>query len=74
MNAGSVGLPYEGDGAARWLWIEDGEPELRVTEYDSLAAGRRMVEAGWDEESISASLLEPLPAIEITRMFEERSA
>src|SRR6185437_15232752 len=21
VNAGSVGLPYEGDGAARWLWV-----------------------------------------------------
>ena len=29
VNAGSVGLPYEGDGAARWLWVADGEPELR---------------------------------------------
>jgi predicted phosphodiesterase len=26
VNAGSVGLPYEGDGDARWLWIEDGVP------------------------------------------------
>ena len=31
VNAGSVGLPYEGDGAARWLWVADGEPELRHT-------------------------------------------
>ena len=31
VNAGSVGLPYEGDGDARWLWIEDGVPELRRT-------------------------------------------
>jgi hypothetical protein len=29
INAGSVGLPYEGGGDARWLWIEDGVPELR---------------------------------------------
>ena len=28
INAGSVGLPYEGDGAARWLWVADGVPEL----------------------------------------------
>ena len=39
VNAGSVGLPYEGDGAARWLWIAGGEPELRHTAYD--ARGRR---------------------------------
>jgi hypothetical protein len=35
INAGSVGLPYEGDGAARWLWLADGEPELRSTPYDA---------------------------------------
>ena len=29
VNAGSVGLPYEGDGAARWLWVADGEPAFR---------------------------------------------
>ena len=28
VNAGSVGLPYEGDGAARWLWVVDGVPEV----------------------------------------------
>ena len=71
VNAGSVGLPYEGDGAARWLWIEDGEPALRSTDYDSQGAGRRMLEAGWpDERSISASLIDPIPAIEITTLFE----
>ena len=31
VNAGSVGLPYEGDGAARWLWVADGVPEARQT-------------------------------------------
>ena len=37
VNAGSVGLPYEGDGAARWLWVADGVPELRRTAYDAPA-------------------------------------
>ena len=75
INAGSVGMPYEGDGAARWLWIADGVPELRSTEYDAAAAGRRMLEAGWpDERSLTASLIEPVPAIEITRFFEEHFA
>ena len=63
INAGSVGLPYEGDGAARWLWVADGEPELRRTAYDAAAAGRRMLEAGWpDERSIGAALIEPVDA------------
>ncbi len=39
VNAGSVGLPYEGDGAARWLWVRDGRPELCRTAYDAAGAG-----------------------------------
>ena len=74
INAGSVGLPYEGDGDARWLWIEDGVPELRTTSYDAAGAGRRMQDAcpalG---ESVQASLVEPVDAMVVTRMFEERA-
>ena len=71
VNAGSVGLPYEGDGAARWLWIEDGNPELRTTAYDSAAAGERMLASGWPgADSIKASLLDPMDPAEITQMFE----
>src|SRR3954471_9469106 len=71
LNAGSVGLPYEGDGAARWLWVEDGAPELRRTSYDAAAAGERMLAAGWpDERSIRASLIEPVEPLEVTRLFE----
>jgi predicted phosphodiesterase len=74
VNAGSVGLPYEGDGDARWLWIEDGVPELRRTAYDAAAAGRRMREAcAALADSVDASLIEPVEAMVVTRMFEERA-
>jgi putative phosphoesterase len=73
VNAGSVGLPYEGDGAARWLRVEGGEPSLLETDYEAAAAGERMLAAGWpDEESIRVSLIEPIDPIEVTRMFEHR--
>jgi len=73
LNAGSVGLPYEGDGAARWLWIADGKPELLSTAYDAAAAGRRMLDAGWpDEQSVGAALVDPVEPMVITRIFEER--
>jgi predicted phosphodiesterase len=72
INAGSVGMPYEGDGAARWLWVADGEPEFRTTEYDAAGAGARILASGWpDARSITASLIEPVAAIEVTRFFEE---
>lgn len=74
VNAGSVGLPYEGDpGDARWLWVEDGVPTLRATAYDAPGAGRRMLDGGALDESIHAALIAPVPAIEITELFEARA-
>jgi predicted phosphodiesterase len=71
VNAGSVGLPYEGDPAARWAWIADGTPELRRTEYDGAAAGRRMLAAGWpDQRSIDGGLIDPVDPMFITKLFE----
>jgi putative phosphoesterase len=37
VNAGSVGMPYEGDGDARWLLLGP-DVELRHTSYDIAAA------------------------------------
>lgn len=72
VNAGSVGLPYEGDGAARWLWVAGGVPDRRETSYDAAAAGTRMLEAaGWpDERSIDAALVDPVEPIVVTQIFE----
>ncbi len=73
VNAGSVGMPYEGDGAARWLWIQDGAPDLRQTQYDARRAGDRILAAGWpDRQSIDASLIEPVDPMFVTRLFEDR--
>jgi putative phosphoesterase len=74
VNAGSVGLPYEGDGHARWLWIADGVPDLRCTAYDAAGTGRRILAAGWpDDQSVNAALVDPVEAIVVTRIFEERA-
>ena len=75
VNAGSVGLPYEGDGAARWLWVSDGVPELRRTDYDAAGAGTRMLGAGWpDARSIDAALVNPVEPEVVTRIFEGRAS
>ena len=74
VNAGSVGLPYEGDGAARWLWVADGEPAFRSTTYDAAGAGRRMLRAGWpDGRSVGGALTDPVDPLVVTRIFEDLS-
>ena len=74
VNAGSVGLPYEGDGAARWVRVVDGRPEPRSTVYDARGAGARILDAGWpDERSTGAALIDPVEPGVITRMFEDRA-
>jgi predicted phosphodiesterase len=71
VNAGSVGLPYEGDAAARWAWISDGTPELHKTAYDGATAGRRMLAAGWpDQDSVNAGLIDPVDPMFVTKLFE----
>jgi predicted phosphodiesterase len=74
VNAGSVGLPYEGDGAARWVWVVDGTPELHSTAYDAKAAGTRMLTAGWpDERSVRGALVDPVAPTFVTELFEQRA-
>jgi predicted phosphodiesterase len=74
VNAGSVGLPYEGDGAARWLLVDNGEPRLMSTTYDHAAAGARILASGWpDAQSTAAAMTQLVPAHEITELFESRT-
>jgi len=71
VNAGSVGLPYEGRLGAYWLWVDAGEPQVHVTAYDAPAAAARMLAAGWpDTESIDAALVDPVEATVVTELFE----
>ena len=75
LNAGSVGMPYEDEAAAYWLWLGP-EPELRRTDYDVAAAAERMRAAGMpdlDELMLRESLLEPIGAAAVARHFEERA-
>ncbi len=72
VNAGSVGLPYEGDGAARWLWIEDGVPTAAHRVRRGAAAGASSTPRGL-ADAVDAWLIEPMEAIAVTRMLEERA-
>jgi predicted phosphodiesterase len=49
VNAGSVGMPYEGDVAAFWLVVDDGEPLFRRTPFDVDAAIAAIEATDWPD-------------------------
>jgi predicted phosphodiesterase len=73
VNAGSVGLPYEGQPGAFWLLVADGEPEPHRTDYDVGAAIAAMNATGYPdfEELIRESLVEPVTAEAVAHHFEK---
>jgi putative phosphoesterase len=75
VNAGSVGMPYQGDVAAFWLIVEDGEPQFRRTDIDvdAVAAAIRSSGSPDAEDLIKTCLLEPVDAESVARLFEDRA-
>ena len=49
VNAGSVGMPYEGDTDARWAIVDAGEVEFRRTPIDVEAARAAILATTWPE-------------------------
>jgi diadenosine tetraphosphatase ApaH/serine/threonine PP2A family protein phosphatase len=73
VNAGAVGMPYEGRPGAFWALLRDGEPDLRHTPYDIGAAAAELRATGApdvDELMLRESLLEPADPGEVARYFE----
>jgi predicted phosphodiesterase len=71
VNAGSVGMPYEGRPGAYWAFFGP-DVEHRRTEYDvdAAAAAVRAKGLGEDGESFLETLLEPLTADYASETFE----
>jgi predicted phosphodiesterase len=67
LNAGSVGMPYEGTAAAFWLLLGP-EVELRRTDYDVAALIETL--GPDDRELLRESLIEPADPDWVTRYFE----
>jgi predicted phosphodiesterase len=76
VNAGSVGMPYQGEPGAYWLLVADGEPEPRRTVYDVDAAASVLRASGFPDvdDLIRESLVEPVDAAWVARHFEDRAA
>jgi predicted phosphodiesterase len=76
LNAGAVGMPYQGAAAAFWLMLGP-EVDMRRTDYDVPAALDAMRATGapdLDEVGLRESLVEPIDAESVARIFEERAA
>ncbi len=74
LNAGSVGMPYQGAAAAFWLLLGP-DVQLRRTDYDIEAALATMRAGGdpdIDELMLHDSLIEPTDTDTVARHFEER--
>jgi predicted phosphodiesterase len=74
VNAGSVGMPYEDRPGAYWALVEEGEPELRTTDYDLRAAADRIRTSGWPEAErwVDENLLRVPSALEAAEYLESQ--
>jgi predicted phosphodiesterase len=74
INAGSVGMAYEGEVAAFWALVEDGEPTFRKTLFDVERAIDGIRRSGWPagEEFIAENLLVAVSRDEAIAVLESR--
>jgi putative phosphoesterase len=73
VNAGSVGMPYEGDTDARWVIVDGGEVEFRRTPIDVEAAAEAILSTSWPEaqEFVDENLRSGgVPRDEVAEFFE----
>ncbi|MGI8716110.1 MAG: metallophosphoesterase family protein [Solirubrobacteraceae bacterium] len=75
VNAGSVGLPYEGRPGAFWMAVDAGVPQLRQTGYDLPEALSELRASGFPEldDHLGDSLLSPVDPDWVTAFFEFRA-
>jgi diadenosine tetraphosphatase ApaH/serine/threonine PP2A family protein phosphatase len=74
VNAGAVGMPYQGEAAAFWLLLGP-DVQLRRTAYDVDAALDAMRAGGAPgvDEMLRESLIDPVAAEDVARFFEDRA-
>jgi predicted phosphodiesterase len=74
VNAGSVGMPFEGRAGAFWALLGP-DVELRRTEYDIRAAEAELREGGWSgvDDFLRNSLLDPADPLAIAESLERQA-
>ena len=72
VNAGSVGMPYEGDVAAFWALLGP-DVELRRTPFDVERSVREVLESGWPdaETFVEQNLRAAVERQDVTAYFEQ---
>jgi predicted phosphodiesterase len=74
VNAGSVGMPYQGAAAAFWLLLgPDVEPRRTDYDVDSALATIRAAGAPGIDDAMHESLVDPIDAETVARIFEARA-
>lgn len=76
VNAGSIGMPYEGEVAAFWTLIEDGEPSFRKTAFDVERAIAALEASEWQgaAEFVAENLRVAASRDEAISYFESQRA
>ncbi|MDQ2984667.1 MAG: metallophosphatase family protein [Actinomycetota bacterium] len=72
VNAGSVGMPFEGAPGAYWALLGP-DVELRRTPYDHVAAAALFRTSGWPRDDHPETLVNPPPAREAAEFFEQHA-
>jgi diadenosine tetraphosphatase ApaH/serine/threonine PP2A family protein phosphatase len=72
VNAGSIGMPYEGRVAAFWTLVDDGEPQFRSTEVDVAEIAKGVLASGWPgaEEFVAENVRVAVDRDDAVRYFE----
>jgi predicted phosphodiesterase len=75
VNAGSVGMAYEGEVAAFWCLLEDGEPTFRRSPFDVERAIAEIEASGWPrgDEFVAENLRASVTREEAATVLESRA-
>jgi predicted phosphodiesterase len=75
INAGSIGMPYEGEVAAFWALLGPGV-SLRKTAYDVDTAAQAVLATGWPdaEAFVTENMRTAIPPDEAIPFFERQAA
>jgi putative phosphoesterase len=76
VNAGSVGLPYEGEIAAFWALLVDAEPQLRKTRVDRERVVDAFRQSRWPRasEMLDERIIRTATREEATKVLEGRAS